>query len=241
MQIPVIGITCDVKPSSPNDTRWQSYNCGTGYAAKVVQAGGIPILLTHEVSAIQGYLNLCQGFILTGGVDPDVRSFGDTLHPKARVMSPQRQAFELAMLNAIHEAARPTLGVCLGMQMMALHAGGQLDQYMPDTLGEEAAKIHQNCREHGIQIQADDARIGQADSDEQIVSSHQQAVKDPGSMRVIAVAADGTVEAIDDPNRDTFYAGVQWHPERGGDGPMSFGVIEKLVQACVTYNALDHP
>jgi putative glutamine amidotransferase len=65
-----------------------------------------------------------------------------------------------------------------------------------------------------------------------IVSSHRQRVVQPGRLRVVARAGDGTVEAIDDPAR-RFYLGVQWHPERGEatDCPrLNGGVIRALIE-----------
>ena len=65
-----------------------------------------------------------------------------------------------------------------------------------------------------------------------VVSSHRQAVDDPGSMRILATADDGVIEAIDIPAPERrFYLGVQWHPERGGEGPLNRGLIRTFVEA----------
>jgi gamma-glutamyl-gamma-aminobutyrate hydrolase PuuD len=64
-----------------------------------------------------------------------------------------------------------------------------------------------------------------------VVSAHRQAVADPGRLRRLAVAPDGVCEAVDDPRRP-FYVGVQWHPERGGPGVWSAGLLERFVVAC---------
>ena len=62
------------------------------------------------------------------------------------------------------------------------------------------------------------------------MSSHHQAVRETGRLRVVAVADDGVIEAIDDPGR-RFYLGVQWHPERTGDVSLGAGVFARLVEA----------
>ena len=61
--------------------------------------------------------------------------WGVPTHPRAKPVDGRRQAFEVALLEALDaHPARPVLGVCLGMQLMALHAGGGLDQHLPDSL-----------------------------------------------------------------------------------------------------------
>lgn len=225
--LPLIGITCDNKNNAA-DTG--TYECAIRYSRAVAAAGGLPVLLPHEVARVDGYMQRCDGFILTGGVDPDVRLFGDALHEDARVMDPTRQAFETALLEALGDAKPQAacLGVCLGMQMMALTAGGRLDQYLPATMGEEAAAAHQDDRRHALRLLANDSVLGDAAGE--VVSSHRQAVADAGRLRIVATAPDGVIEAIDDPAR-RFHVGVQWHPERGDDGPLSRGLIAALVSA----------
>ena len=180
---------------------------------------------------VDAYLDLCDGLILTGGVDPDTTPFGQRLHAKARVMDPIRQRFETALLDAGRQRDTPVLGVCLGMQLLALHAGGTLNQYMPDTMSAEAVALHINNNRHAVRILAKDSPLGGSIGYEVVVSSHRQCVADPGAMRVIATAPDGVIEAIDAPAR-RFCVGVQWHPERGEDGPLNRGLIRRFVQAC---------
>ena len=148
-------------------------------------------------------------------------------------MDETRQAFELALLAATHHyTEKPVLGVCLGMQLMALSAGGRLDQHMPDTIGDQAAG-HINDSRHTIEINGEDSVLNAGISIDgcQVVSRHHQAVADAGSLRVIATSPDGVIEAIDDPGRP-FFLGVQWHPERGGEGVINQGLIQRFVSAC---------
>lgn len=231
---PIIGITVDNLNNTAASGR---YDCGIGYSRAVARFGGTPVLLPHEIDRVEHNIALCHGFIFTGGVDPDTRAFGQPVHPNARVMDPQRQAFELAMLERLRNdrPSAPCLGICLGMQLMALHAGGRLNQYLPDTLGEAAAG-HSGHQPHGITLEPHaagkiitDTQL-QAGEDLSVSSHHQQAVADAGAMRVIATAPDGVIEAIDDPQR-RWYVGVQWHPERGEDGPLNQRLLQLFVAA----------
>jgi len=242
---PVIGITLDTQQNVASSGRYEG---AIAYGRAVAEAGGVPVYLPHETAQAATYVRLCDGLILTGGGDPATESFGEPTDDRARVIDPGRQAFELALLKAAGYAApeRPVLGICLGMQLQALSAGGRLDQFLPDSLGEAAAQHHQDDHRHPVLASVTDSVLWQPHPAEPegsphtsntqpdettVISAHRQAVADAGSMRVVATAPDGVIEAIDDPSRP-FYLGVQWHPERGDSaGPLSFGLIARLVDA----------
>ncbi|MCC6581360.1 MAG: gamma-glutamyl-gamma-aminobutyrate hydrolase family protein, partial [Phycisphaeraceae bacterium] len=194
--------------------------------------GATPVLLPHETDCVDRYIRELSGLILTGGVDPDTRPFGQPLHANARLMDPTRQAFELALLNCAQNTRPelPILGVCLGMQLMTLHAGGALHQYLPDIL--PSAEIHAGNRRHKVHAQGSSHPLATLDAG-LVVSSHRQAVSQAGRLTVLATAPDGVIEAVGDPQRRC-YLGVQWHPERGdatGDAAWNRGLLEHFVMA----------
>jgi gamma-glutamyl-gamma-aminobutyrate hydrolase PuuD len=190
------------------------------YADQVAAAGGMPVLLpcVPELAAV--YADRLDAFVLTGGDDPIMEPFGRATHPKARPIDPRRQAFELALLRALEaRPQRPVLGVCLGMQLMGLHAGGDLDQHLPDAL--TTAGDHWGRRTHAVE-----GELGRG----VVHSHHRQAIRDPGALRVVARAADGVIEAVQAADRH-FYLGVQWHPERTGDAALGIELFRRLVRA----------
>jgi putative glutamine amidotransferase len=235
---PLIGITTDVEGSGPE----QKSVVRRTYARAVAAAGGVPVLLAPPDGAADdgavarlaaALVARLDGLVLTGGDDPSMERYGVATHPEARVVHPDRQRFEEALLDALGSGgdAKPALGVCLGMQLMALRAGGALDQFMPDTTPTHAD--HEGGRRHPISRDGDAGAQGLdlgLDGGE-VVSRHRQAIVGAGSLRVIARAPDGVVEAIADPGR-AFHVGVQWHPERTGPGPLGDGLFERLVRAC---------
>lgn len=225
---PIIGITVD---NRENTAASGVYECAIAYSAAVVRAGGVPLLLPHEVELVEHYLRVCDGFLLTGGVDPQMEAFGVATHPKARPMDARRQAFETALLCALQPAKeKAVLGVCLGMQLMTLHAGGKLNQHLPDTLPE--AHVHQKNNRHRVVLRSDQSLFDpSAAMQNTVVSSHRQGMETSGRLSVIATAADGVIEAVQDPARP-FYVGVQWHPERGGEGELNQALVNQLVSAC---------
>lgn len=234
---PLIGITVDNRDNTAGSGTYES---AIRYSAAVVKAGGVPLLLPHVPDLAGVYVAQCGGLILTGGADPVMEQFGCVTDGRARRIDPARQAFELGLLREVdrlREDRLPgtgevaVLGVCLGMQLMALHNGGSLDQYMPESMGQDAAEIHSGDREHHLVFEHDNSVL--KPSDGQVVSSHRQRINEAGSMRVVARAEDGTIEAIDDPDRP-FYIGVQWHPERSdahGDDGLNLGLIRALIDA----------
>lgn len=230
MARPVIGITVDNKANSVESGQYES---AIAYSRAVADAGGVPLLLPQRPELADEYAALCDGFMLTGGADAHMQTFGKPMHAMAKPMAIERQAFELALMAAADRfAEKPQLGICMGMQMMALHRGGDLHQHLPDILGEPVAASHVKNNRHRVSIDTANAFLAANDAAvTTVVSSHHQAVKDAGTLRVIARSEDGVVEAVDDPARP-FYLGVQWHPERGGDDALSLGLIARFVRAC---------
>ncbi len=212
MARPRIGITTDVAEDR--------YRVGRAYADLVAQNGGCALLLPAHPEAACDYLEICQAFILTGGDDPRMEQWGVRTHPKATPMDARRQAFEVTLLERLEEQPEvPVLGICLGMQLMALQSGGELDQHLPDRLS--TAAMHWGKVEHDVE-----GALGRG----RVHSHHRQAVTDPGSLEVVAVAPDGVVEAVRARDR-RYYLGVQWHAERTGDARLGIDLIRQLIAA----------
>lgn len=214
---PLIGLTADIE-----DGRHQLRHA---YLDAVIRAGGLPVILPCDVALVEQIVHggMIHGIIFTGGNDPIMEPFGQPTHARAKPVDPRRQAFELALLQALerHRPELPVLGICLGMQMMGLHAGGSLDQHLPDSLvtaGDHWANAHAVHGEIGAGV---------------VASHHRQALIDPGNLCVSATSDDGTIEAIQSPpdSNRPFYLGVQWHPERTDDETLGLGVIQRLVDA----------
>ena len=212
MLLPLIGITCDIR-----DDR---YSAAPHCAIAVAEAGGLPVLLPCLADRAPSYVDRCDGIILSGGDDPIMETWGIPTHDQAKPIAHERQASELALLEALDaQLERPVLGICLGMQFMGLHRGGVLDQHLPSTLA--TADQHWGKREHPIA-----GSLGQGT----VHSHHRQAITVPGELTVVATAPDGVIEAIRDDQRP-FYLGVQWHPVRTKDDRFGSGLIRQFVDA----------
>lgn len=216
---PLIAISPDLLERNGHET----IRVTSSYAQRVWEAGGLGIVIPSVISTIPDLLARFDGFVFTGGDDPKTEPFDEPTHPKTTPVHPIRQEFETELLSALRSDApdHPVLGVCLGMQMMALTSGGALDQFMPETTPTHAEHWEANhavLGEHGY-------------PSGEVRSKHHQAVRDAGSMRVVARAHDEIIEAIDDPSRKHF-VGVQWHPERTDDHAMGQWYFDQLVEAC---------
>ncbi len=213
MRLPLIGITVDYQ-----DDR---YTTKCAIAKVVAQTGGTPILLPCLSEFAAQYAQACDGIILSGGDDPIMEHWGITTHEKAKPISPQRQGFELALLSALDgEDSKPVFGICLGMQLMGLHSGGNLDQFLPETL--DSADQHWGNKDHPIA-----GSIGEG----LVHSHHRQALVEPGKLTVVAKSPDGVIEAVQNIDRQ-FYIGVQWYPERTEDENLGLGLFSRFVHAC---------
>lgn len=226
---PIVGITADVLVH--NDVPRAATTLA--YIDAVARAGGTPVVLPPVLELVERHAAMCDAFVFTGGDDPRMEEFGEVTHAQATTMSPRRQAYETALLRALAAKPQiPALGVCLGMQMMTLVGGGELEQHLPDVLdsaGDHRGKNHRIVPEPGVERTGGLGELigkgGSADS------RHHQAVRTPGrGFRVLARSHDGVIEAVQDPSRK-FYVGVQWHPERTTDANLGQAIFDALVHA----------
>ena len=75
--------------------------------------------------------------MISGGADVSPQRYDEDPHDRTTNWREDRDAWELALLDAADAAGLPVLGVCRGMQVMAVHAGGSLDQHVPDLVGHD--------------------------------------------------------------------------------------------------------
>lgn len=232
---PVIGITPDVGETAgrPGRPPMPRYELKQAYADAVLAAGGLPIVLPYsedETASVEA-VSLCDGLVITGGafdIPPELYGAraGDRLGPMKR----GRTAYEQRVLHAALEANKPVLGVCGGMQLLAVELGGSLWQDIGDEVSgafDHEQKLDPREPGHPVKVlegTALEAILGVREL--QVNSTHHQAVRDPGRARVCAVSPDLIIEAIELP--DYFALGVQWHPELLA-GPEHLALYRALV------------
>lgn len=193
------------------------------YADAVVRAGGAPALLPPAEGApdvAASVVRRVDGLILTGGADVDPARYDQPVHHRTLAWRVDRDAWEVALLDAAHEIGLPVLGVCRGMQLMAVAAGGHLEQHTPDVVGSE---IHSPGGDRFGEVSvttADGSRVRMVEGEHLAVRCHHhQSVRAHPGYTATAWAEDGTLEAFEGTG-DRFCVAVQWHPEMNRDQPL---------------------
>ena len=215
---PVVGITTYVEPA-----RWGAWELEAAlipfaYVQAVERAGARPLLVPPSEGGVEETLDALDGLLLSGGADLDPQTYGADAHPETNGVRPERDRAELALLEGALARDMPVLAVCRGVQVLNVARGGDLVQHLPDVVGDaKHREVPGVFSEHPVRIE-DGSKLGALLGDRApVMSSHHQGVGTVGSgLREVAWAEDGTVEALEDPDR-RFAVGVLWHPEAGED------------------------
>jgi len=202
---------------------------GYAYAQQLQAAGALVFPLLPHADPLP-LLEDLDGLLIPGGDDLEPlshypESVRFTLEPAEKV------AFDRGLLAGALARRLPILGVCYGMQLLALELGGRLHYDLATDL--PAGAPHQLARGecHGLLWEpGPSALAGLLDRVAQVNSRHHQGVADVGpELRVAARSPDGVIEAIEAPDR-AFCVGVQWHPEDTA-GPQGRRLFEGFVAA----------
>jgi putative glutamine amidotransferase len=212
MMRPLIGVTTYVEPASWGV--WHDLRTTLvphAYVEAVTLAGARAVLLPPDDRDADVVAAL-DGLVLAGGADLDPGLYGAEPEPLTDPR-PLRDAAELLLARAALKADLPILGVCRGMQLLTVAAGGRLHQHLPDVLGHEKHRPAPGVYgEHEARFTQGSRIAALMGDDVGIHCYHHQGVADPGTLTVTGRAEDGLPEAVEDPSR-TFVVGVQWHPE----------------------------
>ncbi len=234
-RMPVIGISCYVE--AVDRSPWVAQRSAVlphAYVAHVERAGGIAVVLppredaTHAMAST--VLTRVDGLVIAGGADIEASRYAAV--PDATAQSPRRDrdAWEVALADVSRERDLPTLGICRGMQILAVAADAHLEQHVPDRVGTDVHSPEPGAYGwHPVDVLADTALadvVGAGSVD--VPTYHHQAVlpvslEDSGYLPS-AWHADGTLEAMEDPSA-TFRLAVQWHPEVGADNRLFAALV----------------
>ena len=222
---PIIGITSYVVPATWGV--WHDISTVLlphDYVAAVTEAGGRAVVLPPD-EIDTDVLRALDGLVLAGGADIDPSLYGEGREPLTDPAH-DRDLAELNLARAALEGDFPVLGVCRGMQVLAIAAGGRLHQHLPDVLGHERHRPAPAVYgEHEARL-TPGSRIAELMGDDLGVHCyHHQGVADPGTLTVTGRAEDGLPEAVEDPAR-RFALGVQWHPEVTRDKRLFGALVE---------------
>jgi len=207
---PLIGITMS------RDYKMGRYWLPVDYCRRVIEAGGHPLLLSPlpEGAAID-LLPRIQGLILSGGVDIAPFCYAEEPKPGLGEVDPERDRWEINLVREALSLDLPLLGICRGLQLIIVAAGGALIQHLsgPEYL-QHFQRAPRSSGSHTVTVTPHTRLAALAGKDKITVNSfhHQAALAPEPGWQLSAVSADGVIEAVEHPGK-RFALAVQWHPE----------------------------
>lgn len=197
------------------------------YARSIERAGGVPLLLppVAAAGAAADALARLDGLLIAGGADVNPARYGQEPDPSVVRWYDDRDAWELALLAEAERIRLPLLGICRGMQLMAVAAGGSLVQHLPDVVGHgEHGGGPTSYGSASVRVDAEGRVAGLVAPEITVPVHHHQAVAQHPGYRPVAHDADGVLQAMEGEG-DRFAVGVQWHPETDADPGLFDGLI----------------
>jgi putative glutamine amidotransferase len=244
-QRPVIGIPTQTLQSIdriPEDLP-ESWVMNQRYFHACTSVGAVPWmvpLLHDDPETLRAIYDHLDGIFLPGGVDMDPASYGTDRHELCGRTDPPRDHVELEFARWAMADGKPLLGVCRGMQVVNVAAGGKLVQdcgeLFPGSIKHDyfpGAGWERDHLAHSVRI-AEGSRLHEAFGvlDSPVNSMHHQGLGDLGEGLVAtAWAPDGLIEAVESAREDHFLVAVQWHPEMLIDGHAG---TRRLFEAFIT-------
>ena len=241
---PVIGVTATLKEDVDQVAErplGHFVRADLDYVAGVAEAGGAPVVLppVGERRMAEALIGGLDGLLLSGGSDLDPGHYGEDPSPELGPTIPERDAFELALLEAAFARRIPVFGICRGLQVMNVALGGTLYQDLPSQFGGDVLKHRQTTPKwqvtHEVEVRDGSYLAEVAGRGVMKVNSyHHQGIKDLADGFVISArSSDGVVEAIEGTDLSGHWlVGVQWHAEAmRGAGPQQRALFEAHVSA----------
>ncbi|MBF0501841.1 MAG: gamma-glutamyl-gamma-aminobutyrate hydrolase family protein [Candidatus Riflebacteria bacterium] len=254
---PLIGMTYSETSVRDEQMKIRTY-CGRNYYMALQRAGARVILLPPVDSRdeMNSLLDMVDGLLLPGGEDVDPRYQNEDPSPLLGGVNPYRDAFELEITRLAFARRIPTLGICRGIQVMAIALGGSVHQDITSLKNviqhsqnaPRWAASHRISFESGAGKNRMSGKAGPGSrlagwmnvSETHVNSFHHQSVNNvPVGLHVVARTGDGLIEAMESVDNRIF-VGVQWHPEElasGGD-ELAERLFSGFVTAAQTSGAL---
>lgn len=231
---PVIGINAQVlERDHPGK---HHIDVRTTYIDAVREAGGIPVVLPaiEDADLVSEQVDLCDGFIFTGGDDLDPALFGQVKDEsvKSVPLLKRREVYDLALIRQVIDSRKPFLAICLGCQEVNVALGGTLLQDINASMKTDVEHSKGYSR-HDIVVEPD-TLLASLTGQGAILgnTSHHQAIDKPGDgVKVTArCPQDGIIESFELEDYP-FGVAVQWHPELIYEEPTHLALFQGLVKA----------
>jgi putative glutamine amidotransferase len=250
---PLIGVSTSelreaktVRPLAQGEPRQHEIALGLTYPEAVDHGGGLPVILPPiEPEGVPALVDRLSGLMLSGGPDLHPSAYGAEVDRNLGPTEPELDHFELELLREADARGMPILAICRGMQALNVARDGTLHQHLPDIRDGSIEHRQQAAGDrptHWISLQRGSGLGATLDRTRSKVNSfHHQALHRVGAgLTEVAWAADGTIEAVEDPSRP-FVVGVQWHAEALAHRPEQAALFAAFVAACRVYERSARP
>jgi len=233
MAKPLIGISPSLRPK---EKRGDGVFLYVSYPEMIASSGALPVILpfASTLEEARELTNRVDGIVLTGGDDLDPVRYGQTARHPEHIGPSARNDSDLLFARAAQERGTPTLGICLGIQVMNVEFGGTLLQMIPEDLPGALAHEEESAKapEHTVHITRGTTLGRILGVESAVVNSfhHQSIGLVAQGFRVAAKSDDGVVEAIERTDHP-FYIGVQWHQERMPSSPLTRRLVGAFLDA----------
>ena len=236
---PLIGITCNYEPKT-DPLKAAGVRQNHNYAECVANAGGLPVMIPLEGNP-EALADRIDGLLIPGGNDINPANYGLALSDgelkdkSVTLIEDKRFEFECQLYTSMKRIGKPIFGICYGVQFINVLEGGSLYINIPTDVPETLLHQWQGTAETSLhQINTTpNSRLAKITLDEEFfgVSSHHQAIQNLGqNLFVSANAPDGIIEAIEG-DGNSFLIGIQWHPERQPNSPITLRLFEAFINA----------
>ena len=188
------------------------------YVDAVIRAGGVPLIIpfSTDKEVIISQAQLIDGLILSGGHDISPYNYGQEPSQKIGETFPERDTYEMILLEESKKRDIPILGICRGFQLINVAAGGTLYQdlsLIPGNILKHDQVSNPTLTTHKVEIKENSVISSIFGKETMVNSFHHQVInKVANDFIVVAKASDGVVEAIEHKTYK-FLVAVQWHPE----------------------------
>ena len=225
---PLIGISAYDFTGKP-----EGYYLPKSYVDGVRAGGGRPVILPPGGGDPAHLLEVVDGLILSGGGDVNPSRYGGTGHDAIYHVSPDRDEFEIRLVELALERDFPMLCICRGLQVLNVALGGDLHPHLPDVFDKiEHRDPERNPTRHSASVEPASrlAEILGTTSLTVMSRHHQGANRVARDLRAVAWAEDGVIEGLEHTSH-RFCVAVQWHPEMSLDDPVQGRLFAALVAA----------
>lgn len=211
---PVVGITANFRDGNAA--------VAEAYYTSVIEAGGAPFIIPpySNREALLESLGHIDALLLTGGADIDPRYMSEEPdYNLLHAVNPKRDEQELLLVRLACDRSLPILGICRGIQVLAVALGGKVHQDLYAGIGGNLLSHDQEPAERHVATH--DVEFVEGTALQKVFAAvrmgvntfhHQSVSKVPNGFAVNALATDGVIEGMEAVDGRSII-GVQWHPE----------------------------